>query len=491
MPNDGPQTTLPRWLAPFVAPLLVRYIAQSGRNSNDALARSWPDDCDTPRQTSTDFDARSDRSKPQPKKQPQRRLRGHVTIFFFLTKLVPTRHSFRFNTDSTIGALALGAAVLGIGCIPDDAGALAGGTSASNQGGAGGNEMSTGVGGAGGSCEMAGVGGAGCQVDITTDPANCGACGVACGTSQICAKGVCQTLTLNWTQKFPVASPVKRYAASAVFDTKRQVVVLFGGRKWSQMELNDTWEWDGVNWTQVIPTQSPPGRDNASMVYDESRGVVVLFGGNYGSACTQSYNDTWEYDGTTWTQINTLNAPEHRWATGMAYDANRKVSVLFGGSTCGTYGDTWEYNGTNWTLRETKNAPSLRLGPMMTYDPIHAVTMLHSGNDGPTYNDTWLFDGTNWKQPGETGFVPPRTGAGIAYQADLGVSVLFGGWSGFIEYGDTHVWNGRVWTAVEPQSAPSPRDQVAMAWDGARHEIVLFGGNNVGTEFSQTWVLKP
>ena len=420
-----------------------------------------------------------------------------MNIFCFLTKQASTRRLSRFNPTSTMAALALGAVAFGVGCTPDSIGAIAGSTSGGNQGGAGGNEMSSGVGGAGGSCDTSGAGGSGnsggggCEADTTTDPANCGACGVACGTSQICAMGVCQNLTLNWTQKFPAASPSKRYAASAVFDTKRQVVVLFGGRQWSQAELNDTWEWDGVNWTQATPTKSPPGRDNASMVYDENRGVVVLFGGNYGSACTESYNDTWEYDGTTWTQNNTLNAPDHRWATGMAYDATRKVSVLFGGSTCGTYGDTWEYNGNYWTLRQTKNAPSFRLGPMMTYDPIHAVTMLHSGNDGPTYNDTWLYDGLNWKQPGETGFVPPRTGAGIAYHADLGVSVLFGGWSGFIEYDDTHVWNGRVWTSVDTPSAPSPRDQIAMAWDGARHEIVLFGGNSVGTEYAQTWVLGP
>jgi hypothetical protein len=64
------------------------------------------------------------------------------------------------------------------------------------------------------------------------------------------------------------------------FDTDRGVVVLHGGRAYQNsmtVYFNDTWEWDGTTWTQHSssgPTVSP----GASMYYDSARRLVVLYG---------------------------------------------------------------------------------------------------------------------------------------------------------------------------------------------------------------------
>jgi hypothetical protein len=72
------------------------------------------------------------------------------------------------------------------------------------------------------------------------------------------------------------------------------------------------------------------------MAYDSQRHVTVLFGGYNGSAGLQ---DTWEWDGTTWT-MGTQVAPPPRVDAAMSYDSQREVMVLFGGT--GSTGGTWE-----------------------------------------------------------------------------------------------------------------------------------------------------
>lgn len=92
------------------------------------------------------------------------------------------------------------------------------------------------------------------------------------------------------------------------YDSMRHRVVLFGGWRCRAVEEDDclknpqhgTWEFDGEDWYVVEPRQSPPARYGHAMAYDESRGVTVLFGGMGENGTT--LNDTWEYDGVTWTQ---------------------------------------------------------------------------------------------------------------------------------------------------------------------------------------------
>ena len=61
------------------------------------------------------------------------------------------------------------------------------------------------------------------------------------------------------------------------YDAARQRVVLFGG--FGGGHLGDTWEWNGTNWTQLTPSTSPTARNAHAMAYDAARQRVVLLGG--------------------------------------------------------------------------------------------------------------------------------------------------------------------------------------------------------------------
>ena len=52
--------------------------------------------------------------------------------------------------------------------------------------------------------------------------------------------------------------------------------------------FNDTWTWDGTTWTKQHPATSPPPGWSASMAYDAATGNVVLFGGDGGKLNVRS-----------------------------------------------------------------------------------------------------------------------------------------------------------------------------------------------------------
>jgi hypothetical protein len=105
------------------------------------------------------------------------------------------------------------------------------------------------------------------------------------------------------------------------------------------------YEWTGTTWLAIAPPALPPPRTGTALATDVVRNRVVLHGG---SSATQIFNDTWEWDGGTWTQIiSGVVAILARGFHAMAFDPLRNETVLFGGQ--GIPGnDTWTWNGVTW-----------------------------------------------------------------------------------------------------------------------------------------------
>jgi hypothetical protein len=77
----------------------------------------------------------------------------------------------------------------------------------------------------------------------------------------------------------------------------------------------------------------------------------------------------------------------------MAYDAARKVIVLYGGDGLD---DTWTWNGRAWS-RVNASGPGSRAHHAIAYDPGRSRVVLFGGYDGRrNLNDTWEFDGSAW-----------------------------------------------------------------------------------------------
>src|SRR5262249_22469286 len=82
------------------------------------------------------------------------------------------------------------------------------------------------------------------------------------------------------------------------YDLARQRTVMFGGNGPTGL-TDQTWEWDGATWTLVTPTQLPPGRYYHAMAYDDESQRIVTFGG-------QGIGVTWLYGGARDAPVSTL-----------------------------------------------------------------------------------------------------------------------------------------------------------------------------------------
>ncbi len=292
----------------------------------------------------------------------------------------------------------------------------------------------------------------------------------------------------TWTQRTPTSKPAGGSLRSMAFDSARGVSVLFGGPNGAPN--NETWEWNGADWTQRSPANSPLRRLATALAYDSARHVTVMFGGSAFDPNTGAYdsNETWEWDGTNWTQRTPATSPPGRFFHAMAYDSARGVTVLFGGFQSGSnvLDDTWEWNGSDWTQRSPTDSPDPRNGHAMAYDSARGVTVLFGGQaNNQTNDETWEWDGTNWTQQTPAQHPGVRRDHGLAFDSSAGVTICFGGVApGFVLPNDTWEWNGNDWIVANPSTAPTGRDGIGMCFDSSRRVTVIFGGLG---NFDETW----
>lgn len=292
----------------------------------------------------------------------------------------------------------------------------------------------------------------------------------------------------------PPPAPFARSFAAMAYHPPSGQVVLFGGLicQGNQCtDQNDTWTWDGTTWTQQSPSNSPDSRYGATMAYHEPSQRLVLFGGIdcTGPDCVDK-GDTWTWDGTNWTRAEPSASPRERSDAAMTFDADRGVIVLFGGQDTGgdVLGDTWTWNGSTWTEQNPSTAPDARFGSGLAFDTARGVAVLFGGsnNTGSNFADTWTWNGENWTEANPASSPTPRGLVGMDYDTSRNVVVLFGGvHNGNQPLGDTWTWNGTTWTQQSPTNSPSPRYGPAVAFNGGTNTIVLFSGTNGNND---TWI---
>jgi hypothetical protein len=177
-----------------------------------------------------------------------------------------------------------------------------------------------------------------------------------------------------------------RDRAAMAYDTARAVAVLYGGIEPDEPEaLDETWERVGTDWVER-EVDGPGKLASHAMAYDAHRQVTVM-------QWTDTVNCvTAEWNGVTWT-TRLLPGPLVGDAA-MVYDSDRQVCVLFGGrGHAGARDETWEYDGESWTEVDTPVAPPRRRNHAMAYDSARKVIVLFGGldNDDEPLNDTWEF----------------------------------------------------------------------------------------------------
>lgn len=245
-----------------------------------------------------------------------------------------------------------------------------------------------------------------------------------------------RVLSGNTWQLLPqLQAAPKRWEFAMSYDSRRGVIVMNGGGSFvgvpgnpNNHHIGGTYEYNGSTWT-LRTMSGPAARHGQGMTYDSARDRTILFGGKH------DVLGTWEWDGSTWTdRTPALGAvPEPRGFVGFAYHEGRGKSVLFGGGT-NTFvpiGDTWEWDGTNWTqISAAGQGPPARLGPGMVYDSYRNIIVLHGGQDNVQgrRNDLWELNGTTWAVRSIAGTLPPvRYMGGFSYDRHRNRFIAAGG----------------------------------------------------------------
>jgi hypothetical protein len=248
-----------------------------------------------------------------------------------------------------------------------------------------------------------------------------------------------------------------------------------------------------LTWVQRTDVGSPGQRAHHAMAYDSDRGVTVFFGGQIGKSGEETYfDDTWEYDGTHWTQI-TINGskPSARSSHSMAYDpVHHQVVMLGGQDSGGLKGDTWIYqgNGTTgtWTLATAETHKSAE-GGMVWDSQDSQILMLILEESAGFINDLrrYLWNGSSYTYTGKSitrHYVYFR--AGMAFDPALGKAISAGGYGADNASGnnpfvldETYAF-GPGGDPTQLVSLPSGREYPMMAYDSRRKKMVIVGGDN-------------
>ncbi|MCU0864559.1 MAG: hypothetical protein MUC36_12240, partial [Planctomycetes bacterium] len=239
-----------------------------------------------------------------------------------------------------------------------------------------------------------------------------------------------------------------------------------------------------------------------AVAYDNVRNTPVLFGGvatDFGSQ--QTWNRLYELPSSVsiWVQRSPSAPlqPTSRVYTDMAFDAYNSRMVLGPGQgPNGLQNDTWTFDGSTWTNHGASASLTPRTQPAICYASDGIV--LFGGGVYPTtyHNDTLRFSGSQWQPALVFGAPPPpRMGHDMVWASGWNRAVMFGGYDGST-LGDT--WSMTTtfsvlqWTQMSVQGAIPPRQSHAMAFDQRRDRLVVFGGADANGQFlGDTWELVP
>lgn len=236
--------------------------------------------------------------------------------------------------------------------------------------------------------------------------------------------------------------------------------------------------------------QVAPPRTGAALAYDAARQQLVLFGGS-ALATAQTLNDTWLFAGQGWTQAMPASVPP-AWLGTMAYDAAQQQVVLLVASVAANdvpISETWTWNGSTWTQQHPATSPTV-IGASMAYDTATGQIILFGGSvpTNQTIRDsqaTWAWNGITWAHLDPAVAPSARIGMALTYDAARQQVLLYGGYGATLD-NDLWAWNGVSWMQLHPAAMPPARLNGVWQYDAATQQTLLFGGTDATTQATRT-----
>ena len=214
---------------------------------------------------------------------------------------------------------------------------------------------------------------------------------------------------------------------------------LVGGLQYPSDTKNRTYEYDGSSWTQVnnLPNNFFGGNSCGTQT------AGFIFGSYAGYGVEEA---TYHYDGTNWTSGGSL--PD----IGPAYASAGGGGTSTAAVACGGFGDpgsatqVLEYNGSSWTA----NPNSLPTGNYNQAGDGTATALWLAG--GPSASTTTLhFDGTSFTSSGALSSARP---SGVNHGWGVQTSAIVAGGTGSGPDTASELYNGSTWSSGPSMSVP-------------------------------------
>ena len=336
----------------------------------------------------------------------------------------------------------------------------------------------------------------------------------------------------SWTNHSIIGNrPSPRYGHAMAYDPGRGVTMLVGG--WDMETGNalaDVWEWNptGGAWSQRLTGNEdnlPQARMFASLVTDSARNLLDLVGGLTFNYSNPPPGEIWDLDPNTATFTDRTPPPPQAWPSprslhAMAFCPAMGKTYVFGGvdDNNAFLDDLWEWDGTSWSQIQSDVRPAARMNAAMACDPFRKSLVLYGGMNymsTPAWvpailGDTWEWNpGTGkWGQLFPTSSPEPRDSHAMVADSGRAKLLLFGGERPSYEYlypppgsprtldplsnavwewdGATTTWTNR--TPVPLAATPVGRDYPIVTFDDARQKMFLLDDLSSGGAF---WEWDP
>ena len=343
----------------------------------------------------------------------------------------------------------------------------------------------------------------------------------------------------NWSNRTIAGSrPSARYGHAMAYDPGSGVTVLMGGFDIdSGYALADVWEWDPTSgaWSQRFTGNEPnlpEARIYASLVTDPTLDRLDLVGGGIYSYDYSELQDgeIWEFNPATTTFTDRTPLPPHAWPSprsnpAIAFCPITGKTYVFGGmdNSYGLLDELWEWDGSSWSQVESDLRPAARTDAAMAYDPSRKSLIVYGGTGSPPVGgdanvilgDTWEWNpGTRkWGQLSPKSSPEPRNRHAMVSDSGRAKLLLFGGERPTFDYTyptpgsslsvdpfSTAVWEWdgttTTWTNRTPASlvvVPTGRDYPTLSFDDGRQKMVLIAdsGYDPISGYSFFWDWDP
>jgi Galactose oxidase, central domain len=300
----------------------------------------------------------------------------------------------------------------------------------------------------------------------------------------------------RWVQRYPAHNPPARAAHAMTYDSIRGRIIMFGGRQLKGQAtpstdiepiqvINDTWIYDNNDWTQLDPPFSPPARMLAGMAFDSVRDRVVLYGGT--SVAADGFTgsplyDSWEFDGTTWKQIDNESVKVGRPI--LAFDKARNQMILMGVDTSfKTKMYRLDTATSKWVEITPEKLPDCVNEGAVVYQEHNQTLMATGGVCSVTqsFNDqTWEWNGTTWTEIKTSMVLGRGTGMALAYDSLRQYALIYGG-TDMLETeprSTTHIYGAKNWRFAFTAVRPTARSLFTLTGDPGNNAVWMMGGLN-------------